>query len=333
MAGTASQGDETVIGFDLGGTKMYAVAFDGTFEPLGSARQPTGGHRGAEEGIERIVETIEAALEDAGRRPSDLVAVGLGCPGIVDMKNGVLRSTPNLGWPDVPLRKAIGKRFDCPVAVLNDVDAGTYGEFVRGAGRGARSVLGVFPGTGVGAGCIYDGRLLAGNRYSAMEIGRMRWPAPGRVSAPGEWPIFETFCSRLAIASAAAEEAFRGNAPALMKKAGTDIAKIKSKTLLHALERKDPGVLRVLENAITCLSAGIGAVVNLIAPDRVVLGGGLVEAMPDFFVDNVRKHLDDFAAAELLESIKVVVAELGDEAAVTGAAAVAADMAAADTAA
>jgi glucokinase len=312
-----------VVGFDLGGTKMYAVVFGDGWEVLGAERRPTNGHEGAEAGVVRMADAIGAALVAAGVARGDLRAIGIGCPGIVDMRSGTLHSAPNLGWDEVPLRGELGGRFGCPVAVVNDVDAGTYGEFVAGAGRGARTLVGVSPGTGVGAGCVYDGALLRGRRYSCMEIGRVRWPVPSVIGEPGEWPNFESFCSRLAVASACAAEAFRGNAPVVMEKAGTDMAKIKSKVIAAAYAAGDPGVVNIIDRAIEYLTGGVAAVVNLLAPDRVVLGGGLVEAMPKVFVDGMAKRLADFTAAELLEELVVCAAELGDEATAIGAAALA----------
>jgi len=308
------------LGFDLGGTKMFAVVFDENRKIIGSDRRATEGHKGVESGVERICETINAALEDAGITKESLWGIGMGCPGIVDMQRGVLQATLNLGWPEVPLKRLISKKFKCPVAVMNDVDAGTYGEYIAGAGKGAHTLLGVFPGTGVGGGCVYDGRLLRGKRFSAMEIGRICWPVPELGSGPGEWPIFEKFCSRLAIASAVAGEAFRGKAPNLLKKAGTEVAKIKSKVISGSYKAKDPGTVSVVNTAITHLAAGVGSTVNLLAPDVLVLGGGLVEAMPELFIKRMTEELPWFVPEELTSSLKIRQAKLGDDATVTGAA-------------
>ncbi len=308
------------VGFDLGGTKMYSVVFDADFEPRGSERRPTEGHEGGEAGLKKIIETIGKSLEEAGCSPKELGGIGIGCPGIVDMEKGILRTTPNLGWPDIPLAKALTKEFGCPTHVMNDVDAGTYGEFVNGAGKGARTLLGVFPGTGVGGGCIYDGKLLRGKRFSAMEIGAVRWPSVSLASEPGEHPILELFSSRLGIAANCAAEAFRGKAPALMKKAGTDIAKIKSKAISQSYAAGDPGTVAVVENALEYLALGIGGAIDLLAPDVIVLGGGLVEAMPELFVEKMKKLVGQFSSPELVEEVQIKAAELGDEAAVVGAA-------------
>ena len=311
------------LGFDLGGTKMYARVFNEKLEPIGTERQPTEGHRGTEKGVARIIDVMKAALEDAKVDASELAGIGMGCPGVIDVREGILRSTLNLGWDDVPLREILEKEFGVKVVVANDVDAGTYGEYVAGAGQGVRSLLGVFPGTGVGAGFVYDGKVFQGSRFSAMEIGRMRWPVPALNSAKGEYPTVETFCSRLSIASSVAAEAFRGKAPHLMKKSGTDLLKIKSKALKQSYEAKDEGTRAVIDNALEYLAMTVGAAVNLLAPDRIVIGGGLAEAMPDLFVEGLRKRAGKFMSEEYADELEIVVAELGDDAAAVGGAAMA----------
>ncbi|HUF63097.1 MAG TPA: ROK family protein, partial [Verrucomicrobiales bacterium] len=210
------------LGFDLGGTKMFAVVFDGSMQVVGRFRQKTHGQRGKDEGVPRVLWCIEQSLATAGLEAGRLAGIGIGCPGVVDWRDGILVDAPNLGWSNVRLAAAVEEHFGVPARLVNDVDAGTYGEFRQGAGRGAGTLLGVFPGTGLGAGCIVDGRLLRHRRYSCMELGRMRIPSTSLVGNDcGLIPV-ETACSRLAIASACAMEAYRGRAPTVFELAGTD---------------------------------------------------------------------------------------------------------------
>ncbi|MFO7732681.1 MAG: ROK family protein, partial [Candidatus Aminicenantes bacterium] len=187
------------LGFDLGGTKMMAVVFDGDFRGVASARAKTQGAEGAAEVLERIRSTILEALGKAGLGLSDLAGIGVGCPGPLDLDRGVILHAPNLGWHDVPLKETLEKKFKCPTVIANDVDAGTYGEYRFGAARGARCVLGVFPGTGIGGACIYEGRILRGRTGSCMEIGHVRVQAEGRLCGCGQRGCLESVASRLAI--------------------------------------------------------------------------------------------------------------------------------------
>ncbi len=190
------------VGFDLGGTKMLASVLDEKFKPLVRRRKKTKGNEGAEAGVERIIDNIRAALEEAQVQPEQLAGIGLGCAAPIDLQNGSIIDAVNLGWQNVPLRKMLEAAFGCPVVVSNDVDAGLYGEYRFGAGRDARCLLGVFPGTGIGGACVYEGRIVRGKRASAMEIGHVQVLTNGRLCGCGRFGCLETEGSRLAIAGA-----------------------------------------------------------------------------------------------------------------------------------
>ena len=132
------------LGFDLGGTKMLAQVYDEDWKIVGRERKRTKPGSGADGGIDRMVETAQKALDSAKISCSELKGMGVGCPGPVDMDRGILLQPPNLGWESVNVKDRLEKVFSCPVAILNDVDAGVYAEYRQGAAKGARCVLGVF---------------------------------------------------------------------------------------------------------------------------------------------------------------------------------------------
>ncbi len=136
------------IGFDLGGTKMMAIVFDSAFNAVLRKRRKTKGHEGVQSGVARILETISEALAEAGVERGRLRGIGLGSAGPLDLDEGIILDAPNLGWKDVKMKATLEKEFGCPAAVLNDVDAGVYGEYRFGAARSSRCALGVFPGDG-----------------------------------------------------------------------------------------------------------------------------------------------------------------------------------------
>ncbi|MGK0188161.1 MAG: glucokinase [Verrucomicrobiales bacterium] len=308
------------LGIDLGGTKMFIVVFDGSNKEVGAARVPTLGYEGAEAGLEKIADAIDEALDDAKIKKSELAAVGIGCPGVVDFETGMLRHAPNLGWKEVPVGKFLNDKFNCAVAVLNDVDAGTFGEYREGAGKGARSLLGVFPGTGVGGGFVYEGKILRGRRASCMEIGNIRLLGSTLEGSMGEPVSLESLSSRLSIASTCTVEAYRGNAPYILEKSGTDIQKIKSGVVKKAIENGDKAVENILKRSIEYLGVGVAAAVDLLGPDHIVIGGGLAEKMPDAYSKGVRKVIENLASPALVEDIKISIATLGDHAVALGAA-------------
>lgn len=309
------------VGFDLGGTKMMAAVFSGEFRLLGRRRRKTKGAEGAKAGLERIVQTIRDALEDGKIDADSLAGIGVGCPGNIDLEKGIVIDSANLGWRNFQIREALEKEFKCPAVILNDVDAGVYGEYRFGAGKSARCLIGVFPGTGIGGGCIYEGHILRGKNVSCFEIGHMQINPAGLPCGCGRIGCLETEASRLAISAACAMAAFRGEAPNLLAAAGTDLENIRSGTLADAIKAGDAIVERIVERAARLIGSAVGDVVNLLAPDIVVLGGGLVEAMPELFVEEVESAARQRAAPPFAKSFKVAAAKLGDDAVVRGAAA------------
>lgn len=311
------------LGFDLGGTKMMAAVFDGAFKNIASVKAKTKGAEGTEPVLARIQDTMAEALREAGLTVADLGGIGVGCPGPLDLDRGVILHAPNLSWHNVPLKATLERTFGCPAVVANDVDAGTYGEFRFGAGRGARTVLGIFPGTGIGGACVYEGRILRGRTGSCMEIGHIQVEAEGRLCGCGKRGCLESVASRLAISAEAAAAAYRGEAPALKHLAGTDLAEIKSGVLAKSIKAGDAAIEAIVRAAARRIGSAAGDVVNLLAPDVVVLGGGLVEALPEIFLGEARKALCARAMTAFTKDVKVVAAELGDQATAMGAAALA----------
>ncbi|MDP7018146.1 MAG: ROK family protein [Pirellulaceae bacterium] len=308
------------LGFDLGGTKMLAAVFDDEFNCLGRKRRRTHGYRGAEVGVERITQTIQQALESCEIEASQLSGIGIGCPSPVDMRRGVILDAANLGWEDVPLAKLLRSEFDSPVAVLNDVDAGVYGEFRFGAGRDVDSMLGIFPGTGIGGGFVHEGEILSGGSSSAMEIGHVCVDPRGGVCGCGSRGCLETVASRLAIAAEAAKAALRGEAPHLMEEAGADLTNIRSGAIAESIAAGDEVVKQIVVDAAGWIGIAAANVVSLLLPEMILLGGGLVEAMPDLLVAEVKRSARKTVLPAFRDRFKVAPAELGDDASIMGAA-------------
>ena len=321
------QNNRCWIGFDLGGTKMLCQIYDNSFNPLSRQRDRTRGYEGQKVGLERIVELIKGALSQLNVRPDELGGIGVGCPGPLDLNEGIILNAPNLGWQNVAIKKQLEAEFRCPTFVVNDVDAGVYGEYRFASGRGARSVLGVFPGTGIGGGFVYDGELLRGKRGSCMEVGHIQVTSGGPLCGCGRRGCLEAVASRLAICGAVVQAAYRGDAPYMMAKYGTDLANIRSKALSESIANGDKGIEDIVRNAARQIGIAVGNLVNLLLPDKVVLGGGLVEAMPELFLGPVRKSASKRVMPAFVDTFEVVAAQLGDESTVMGAAAWAQHMA------
>jgi glucokinase len=307
------------IGFDLGGTKMMACVLDADYKVLGVARKSTQGAQGANKGIKRISATIREAIENANVKPDRLQGIGIGCPGTVNTEKGILITAPNLGWSKLPLGPSLQRIFKCRVAMLNDVDAGTYGEYTLGAGKGARSLLGVFPGTGLGAGFVYDGKLMQGRNVSCMELGNIWLPGTHLNSTIPGAALLEDLTSRLGIASAASVECYRGKTPHLDQRTNASLREMKSKALTGSYKAGEEATMNIFQNSIQFLGMGIAIVINLMAPDHITLGGGLVEEMPRLYLQKLREQIAVYAIPELLSGMKFSFAKLGGEAVAIGA--------------
>ena len=313
------------IGFDFGGTKMLAVLFDDAFTPIARKRRKTKASEGQEPVLDRIVEVIRACLKDGDVSENTLAGIGVGSPGPLDLERGIIFHTPNLGFKNVKLKATLEEVFRCPAVVANDVDAGVYGEYRFGAAKAARCTVGLFPGTGLGGGCVYEGRILRGKTRSCLEIGHLQVLPEGPLCGCGKRGCLEALTSRLAIAAAAAAAAHRGDAPFLRDHAGTDIAAVRSRALARAIDAGDEVVKQIVLDAAKWLGVGVSMAVNLLAPEIIVLGGGLVEAMPDLILKEVERSARAHVMPSFEKSFAVKVAELGDDAVAMGAGALAKD--------
>ena len=308
------------IGFDLGGTKMLAVVYDDQFRVVSKAKQKSLGHKGQEDGLERMIQVVEEALGKSKIDRKNIAGIGVGCPGPIDAKTGEVVEAPNLGWANVPVESHLGKAFGCPVVASNDVDAGVFAEYEFGAGRGSDSLVGIFPGTGIGAGAVVNGKLLQGASISCMELGHI--PLFPETSGSGKGTkTLEEVCSRLFIASEAAKAAYRGQAPKLLELCGTDLSRITSGKLAKSIKAGDKAIEEIVRRSAVLLGCGVAVAVQLLGPDTVVLGGGLVEAMPDLYLKTVKESARNRVIVPFKKRFRIVAAELEDDAGVKGAAA------------
>ena len=321
MSEGATEEGKVWVGFDLGGTKMLAVVYDDEFKPLGRKRRKTRGSEGADNGMARVESTIEKTLAELQIAPKRIAGIGIGCPGPVDTDKGRILQAPNLGWDDVNVVDRLNKKFGCPVVAINDVDAGVYGEYRFGAAKGSRCAVGIFPGTGIGGGCVYNGMILQGAGVSCMEIGHTRISSSVRTGGYAMPGTLEAEASRLTVAAEAVKAAYRGEAPYLMAHGGTDLADIRSGTIAEAIAHGDVVIHTLVEEAARTIGLAVVNIVHLLAPDRIILGGGLVEAMEELIVGTVKKTARKHVMQAYRDRFDVVAAKLGDDASVLGAAA------------
>ncbi|MEW6130031.1 MAG: ROK family protein [Acidobacteriota bacterium] len=309
-----------VLGIDLGGTKIEAAVFDDEGKIAGRHRDKTEAWRGQDEVLERIVMVARQAITNARIEFAQIAAIGIGSPGPLDPDTGHIIETANLPFRDFPLAPRLAEQFNnCPVVLNNDVDAGTYGEFRKGAAQQARFVLGVFVGTGIGGGLIIDGKLYNGFNKNAAEIGHIVIRMGGPRCGCGNRGCMEALASRPSIARDI-KRAMKNGKKSLMSKKMNKEGVITSGDIKECYDAGDKVVKKIVNRAAEYIGAGIGSLVNVLSPEVIVFGGGVVEALGEDFIRRIEKEIRRNAFEFSMQNVKVVKAQLGDDAGITGAA-------------
>jgi len=310
------------VGIDLGGTNIQFGVVSPDLRLIGESKRKTK----AEEKLDGVLGRIEAgiveACGDAGISPADLGGIGIGAPGAVDPEKGVVLEAVNLRWDNVPLAEILGKRLKLKTFLDNDVNVAVYGENRLGAGKNSKNLLGVWVGTGIGGGLILNGQLFYGHFLTAGEIGHtILLP-----NMPRGIRSLEQNCSRTSIVDRLVKLIRANNKSKITSEVGDDLDKIKSRTLARYYregEKEDKLVIEVVDAAADLLGQSIGSIVTLLSLPRVVLGGGLTEALGAPFVERVEKVVREIAFPDACKKVQVVESELEDAAGVFGAAMIA----------
>lgn len=302
------------IGIDLGGTKIYGVRLRNG-DVAGEAKAKTPVHGGPLVVVDAVAEVVGNLGGERGE------AVGIGAPGMVDVATGMVKRAPNLpGWIEpFPLGSALSEALGgAPVAVDNDVNAGTLAEHSAGAGAGAADMLGVFVGTGIGGGLVLGGELRRGPTGMAGEIGHVTVHPGGRACGCGGRGHLEAYAGRGAMERRARELDAQGRDTVLV-----DLAKAKRMTSgvwAKALEVADEVAIELLDEAVHALGVGIAGAVTLIDLPLIVVGGGLADRLGPGFVGRVEQAVRTNLFGGVGTSIRVVASALGDQAGAIGAA-------------
>ncbi len=310
---------EYVVAVDLGGTKIHSVVVDRQGNIYGSARKKTKAELGFDVVIERLVSCVNEALAAAGKSIDEMAAVGIGSPGPLDLKEGSIIETPNLGWKNAPLKKRIEESLQLPTIVDNDGNVGLLGEFAFGAGHHAQHMVGLFVGTGIGGGVIIDGKLLHGFNENAAELGHMILDPNGPRCGCGRNGCLEAFASRSAIERDIRLAVLEG-VPTSIFNGRIDVnERIRSKRLAAAFAAGDPAVTRAIEKSALYLGYGTANLLNIFNPQVVIIGGGVVEALGEAYLSLVRDTAVKNVFPVAARNVEIVAAALGDDSAVLGA--------------
>ena len=312
---------ETMVGIDMGGTRLRALVVNAENAILGMQKAPTNPQQKPDRLVSDLAVLVEAAVRSAALRLSDLRAVSIGVPGAVDPASGVVHHAPNLGWKRVPLGSKLAALLKVPVFVENDVNVGVMGEYALGAGQGAQELVGIFVGTGIGGGIVREGRLIQGARGAAGEVGHIVVEINGPRCGCGNRGCAEALASRTAMerdVRAAIRSGEKSIIPQLMKQRAKE--RMTSSIIARALKEHDAVMERVMKRAQFCLGLLTANVVNMLDPECVIVGGGIAARLGKGYVTPIRETAYQyFLRRHDAQRVRIVPGVLGDDAGPLGA--------------
>ncbi|MHC4698301.1 MAG: ROK family protein [Planctomycetota bacterium] len=307
------------VGIDLGGTNLKVAVVEHEGRIRAKRTCPIDAAHGPDPTIDRIVGEVDAALADASLARADVIGVGIGTPGPLNIKEGRIIHAANLpGWEDVPIRDRLHDTLQLPVTLDNDGNAAAFGEFWVGAGRGTDDLVMLTLGTGVGGGIVSDGRLVHGHFDNAAELGHMIVVSGGLPCSCGQRGCLEQYASAGGVARrvVAAMESGESCALGTRMQAGESID---AADVVGCAEHGDPLCLRIWEEACLFLSIACINIQHVFNPMRIVLGGGMSRA-GTFLLDRVRANIQERSWSLHNDLPTVTLATLGYDAGVIGAA-------------
>jgi glucokinase len=314
------------IGIDIGGTKTLFALFDPKFELIEEIKIKTGDIHSAKEFKDALTEHLTALTKKAAKAELNLVGVGIGCAASLHGDGSVAKASNIPFLEGFQLRSVVGKIASLNVTLVNDVDAGLYGEQQFGAAVGCKHVIGVFIGTGIGGAVIIDGKLYRGASGHAGDIGHYLLQPFGPLSGSDRHGVLDDVASRTAIAADAAAIALKHAAPHLLKIAGTDVGKISSSVLAESIEKGDVEIERLVRSRSQMIGIVLSNIVDFLNPEMLVLGGGFTDAMPEIVRKEVEAGIRAHSSEQAGKALKVAAAKLSRHAVTTGAAKLALDV-------
>ena len=306
------------IGVDVGGTnvKIALVDFDGKI--IYSNTVPTRAEMGYEAGVNNIKQAIKELMQETSATAKTIEAIGFGLPGQIDYKEGLVKNLQNIpGWVNIPLAKIIEEEFSIPTRLDNDVRCAALGELNFGAGKGCENLICITVGTGIGSGIVLNGKLVRGAANAAGEIGHIKMQMTGGpLCGCGDYGCFEAYASGPAIVTMAKEYISGGKSAKYKEMAPDGI--ITPYLVAQAALQGDAVSIQIFKQMGKIIGTGLASVVNLLNPQKIIIGGGVADA-GDILLEPIRQTILDRAMPIQGQSVEVVPAQLANSAGVIGA--------------
>jgi glucokinase len=310
-----------ILGIDLGGTTFTTGSVDESGSVSFAFERETHQHEGPDQLLPRLAEAAQEVLEhERGSGGTKIGALGIGVPGPVKHREGICVYAPNLdGWSNLPVAPPLRERLGIPVYLLNDANAAALGEARFGAGQGARSMLMLTLGTGIGSGLILDHQLYLGATERGAEVGHTTVDFDSKRGSAGNIGTLESVCGRDAIVWRALRHLANGRASILQDVCGGDLTTMTPRHIAEAASAGDETARQVWEDTAVYLAVGIINVVFTADVERVVVGGGIAQAGSVLF-DPLRRAVTARTSRLVFDVSQIVPAKLGPEAGLIGAA-------------
>ncbi|MBU0700808.1 ROK family protein [bacterium] len=305
-----------VIGIDIGGTKIDAGIIDSSGKILKKTRIYTKAHEGLDAVVQRIYDAIELVAADS---KASIRGIGIGAPGQVDVKNGIVIFAPNMGWKDVELRRLIHERYKLPVEIENDANCGALAEAKFGAGSGANSLIWITVGTGIGGGIIISGKLMQGAGFAGGEIGHMTIKEKGPVCGCGNKGCLEALAAGPAIIHQIRDKIIAGTQTSILKIVDDDLNKITVEIAAKAADMGDNLSHKELNRAGKYLGIGVANLANILNPEVIILGGGVMEVAGHHLLKIIKNTVQNRALSQARANLRIELARLGNDAGLIGA--------------
>ncbi len=305
---------KTILGLDIGGTKILGILYDEKGRELAREKKKTKANEGLEVVINQVYKVIDNLM---AYEKSELTAIGAGVPGLVS-DEGTIAFSPNIPFRDFALGKKLSEKYTVPVYVGNDVNVAMFGEYKHLEHRASKHVLGIFIGTGVGGAIIIDGKLYTG-QGSAGEFGHMVVSADGAYCGCGAQGCLEAYASKTAIQKYISKQLVKGRKSMFKELLEEDGAVLKSSSIRKAFDEEDELAKEVVDRLSRYMGIAVGNLINLYHPELIIIGGGITEALGDILLDKIISESRQHAMPGLLGTVKFNVSELADEAGVFGA--------------
>ena len=306
------------LGIDLGGTNIAAGIVDDKGKIIRQGSTPTIATRPIDEIVKDMGELCLNLVKEEGLTLDDITAVGLGCPGTVDNKNGIITYSNNIPMQNVPMRKMLEEYFpNKPINLENDANAAAYGEYIIN-GQGAESFIFITLGTGVGGGVILDGKLYRGFNCAGAELGHITLITGGQPCTCGKNGCWEAYASVTALIRET-NEAMENAPESAMHKWVEENGKVSGRTASDCAKAGDATAQMVVDNYVRYVADGLVSIVNIFQPEKLSIGGG-ISKVGDYLLNPIKEFVSKYDYNKYMPKTEITIATLFNDAGIIGAA-------------